>query len=247
MQQELQTETELEEFIFIMYEKWLGDFSYTDNFSGDLKIDATLNDFGIDEKYAFKSVHEVETNPFAFKNWYNKEIKGRRFALEITGNNGLIRYINPFYITYTYIGQGTFDQSSRYELIFSRTRIIHALVNTLRVIEKITSVVKNYVAIVSNDITINVFPNITVSLFNYGYSLTNDISTVIFQNDPTNNILINLVDGTYFFFAVHRSSSIFDVIQATITSGEITIILSDNNQIITENETSTDEGMVMPE
>ena len=242
LQQELQTETDLEQIIFVCFENWLADFNYVDDFSGDFQIDASLTDFGVDEKYTFRSIHDVDADPKEFTAWYHKKIKGRRFALEITNNNGFVRCINPFYITYKYIGSVGFDLLNRYELIYSRTRLVNSVVTTLRVIESISSIARMYLGRKSNDITINVFSNITVALFNYGYSLQNDITTVIYQNDPTSNILINIVDGTYYFYAVHRSSSIFDVIKATITAGEITIIEEENSQIITENETDDFQG-----
>ena len=229
LQQELQTETELEQLIFTQLVNWIADFGYADNFSGELKLDAAITDFGVEEKYGFKTIHEVDNSPFQFQKWYNEKIRGRRFALEITNNNGLVRYINPFFITYSYVGASGFEGLNRYELIFTRARLIANLTNSLKVIERITSIARIYLGRKSNDVTVNVFDNITVALFNYGYSNTADISTVVYQNDPTNNVLINIVDGTYYFFAVHRTTPTFyDFVKATIVAGEITIIDQDS-------------------
>lgn len=243
IQQELQSDTEIPQIIFASAEKWIADYEINDYFTADLKIEESLADSGSVENYSFKTVHEVDADRVAFRLWYDKNIRNRRFALEISKINDLTICVNPFLITYTYLGKGQFADKYRYELSFTRTKLINNNNHTIKIIDKITSVAKLYVGIASNDVTINVFDNITSSLFNFGYSITNDINTVTYQNDPTNNVLINLVDGSYFFFAVHRSSALYDVVKATITAGDITIILSDyNNQIITENETETFEG-----
>ncbi|MEA5458669.1 hypothetical protein VB796_06460 [Arcicella sp. LKC2W] len=127
VQQQLKSETELERIVFLKLENWIADYQYSDKFTGDYKAESSVADYGVDEKYAFKTIHETDTDPKDFKDWYEKKVRHRRFVLEITNNNGFVRRLNPFFITYTYIGTADFGQINRYELTFTRTILIDNL------------------------------------------------------------------------------------------------------------------------
>lgn len=124
IQQSYQSETELHQIIFLKTQKWLADWKYADRFSGDLKIDGSLADFGLDEKYNFKAMLDVDAEPLEFSIWFNRVLRGRRVCLELTGANGLIRIMNPFSVGYAHIGTPNFENINRYELIFSRVRYV---------------------------------------------------------------------------------------------------------------------------
>lgn len=125
IQQEYQTDTEISEVIFLSDpEKWLSDWQYKDRFEGELKIDSSLVDAGTDEKFVFKAVLEIDCDPMKFRRWHNEKIRNRRLALELTNNNEFVRVINPFVMTYAYLGTKDFENLNRYELTFSRVRMI---------------------------------------------------------------------------------------------------------------------------
>lgn len=251
VQQEHQTETELEALCFLRSESFVADFGFADNFMGDLKIESSLPDFGIDEKHTFKSIHEVDADPAEFKRWYTRKIKGQRFALELTNNNGFVRILNPFMITYIYIGTSEFSNLNRYELQYTRVRLVEFLpLADFKVIKRIDARTVNYALVPGTEATIILHDDVTSSLFDFGYSTQNDIETIIFQNTPSSPVIHQLADGDYYFFAVNRAyPAFYDVVQATITAGEVTIAEPEsyNPQIITDNETSIDEGITMPE
>jgi hypothetical protein len=249
VQQEDQTEVELPSIIFRSIERWIADYVYADKFMGDLKTETSLTDFGMDEKISFKSVHEVDADPRSFKTWFDRSIKGRRFALELTNNNDFVRVLNPFMITYIYVGTGEFQNLNRYELTYTRVRLVEFGQELPKFIERIISRKFNYAGTVTNEVTVMLFSGISMPAFDFGYSLSNDFNTIVYQNTPASNVLHNLVDGTYFFFAVNRAApQYFDVMQANIAEGEITIIEDFTNpQIITEDETLIDEGTFVAE
>lgn len=124
IQQEYQSETELDEIIFLKTEKWLADWRYADRFSAELKIEGMLAEFGFDEKYNFKAIIDVDADSKKFKTWYNRYILGRRVCAELTSANGLIRIMNPFTVGYTHIGGPNFENINRYELTFTRARYL---------------------------------------------------------------------------------------------------------------------------
>jgi hypothetical protein len=250
VQQEFQTDTELDALCFLRSETFLASFGYADNFMGDLKMESLLVDFGVDEKYGLKSIHEVDAEPAEFKVWYNRNIKGQRFALELTNNNGFVRLMNPFMITYSYIGTSEFSNLNRYELQYSRVRLVEFPLKDFKVIKQINARTINYALVPGTEATIILYEDATPSLFDFGYSTQNEFETIIFQNTPASPVIHQLADGVYYFFAVNRACPAFyDSVQATILAGEVTITEPEsiNPQIITDNETSIDKGITMPE
>lgn len=223
VQQENQTETEIKRIIFSSAEKWVMDFDPTDNIVTDVKIEESSSDAGSIDNYNFKTVHETDTDRESFLVWWNKYIRNRRFAVELLNTNDITICINPFTINYIYVGKGEFENKNRYELTFLRAKLIENNNRAMAVIEKITSVARLYLGQPSNDVTINLLAGKSTTLFNFGYSKTSNFDSIIYQNNPSNNILYNIVDGTYYFFAVHKTTSIFDRVRATINGGAITI------------------------
>lgn len=124
IQQAFQSETELDEIIFLKTEKWLADWKYADRFSSDLKIQGMLVEFGFDEKYNFKAMFDVDAEPKAFRIWFNRVLLGRRICAELTSANGLVRIMNPFTVGFDHIGSPNFENINRYELTFTRTRYL---------------------------------------------------------------------------------------------------------------------------
>ena len=127
LQQQFQTDTEIESLIFLNQNNFLADWHYADNFSGDLKIDSSITDSGTEEKFAFKAMLEVDAQPKQFREWHDRNVRNRRFALELTNNNGFVRVLNPFQITYSYLGQTNFENQNRYELTFTRAKMVNNL------------------------------------------------------------------------------------------------------------------------
>ena len=248
VQQRFQTDTQIDALLWKYQEKyvagWQGQY-----FEVDVEINDELTEMGFIEGHAITAEIEAFCTEKEFHQWWIKCFRGRRFFLELTNYLGNIRILNPFQIQYRYLGKKNVSEKRVFQLTFIRDRIIINNQDTRKIIRNISSIGKIYLGVKSNDVTINVLSDITASFFNFGYSLNNDLTTVIYQNDPTNNILINVPDGTYYFFAIHQNTAISDVMKASIIAGQIEIIISEiqNPQIITENETSIDEGIIMPE
>lgn len=131
IQQTFQSETELNEIIFLKTDKWLADWKYADRFSGELKIEGMLADFGFDEKHNFKAMLDVDCEAKDFKTWFNRSIRGRRVCVELTGTNDLIRIMNPFLVGYSYVGTSNFENINRYELTFTRTRYFENVADSM--------------------------------------------------------------------------------------------------------------------
>jgi hypothetical protein len=124
IQQSYQSETELDEIIFLKTEKWLADWKYADRFSAELKIEGMLAEFGFDEKHNFRAIIDVDADPRKFKPWFNRVLLGRRVCVELTSVNGLVRIMNPLTVGYTHIGGPNFENINRYELTFMRTMYV---------------------------------------------------------------------------------------------------------------------------
>ena len=127
IQQRYQTDTELERISFLKNQHYVEDWQYKHRFSGELKIDNAFTDFGLEEKYAFKAILEVDCEPMIFKTWYKRQIELRRLALELTNNNGFVRVMNPFMMTYSYVGTSNFENLNRYELNFTKVKLVDNL------------------------------------------------------------------------------------------------------------------------
>ena len=139
---------------------------------------------------------------------------------------------------------------SRYVLTFKRAKLIATSIYNFDIIKTVTTRTFNYAGVLNNECTIILMDNCDQELFVFGYSEQNNISVVIFQNDPKDNILYNIPDGTYWFFAQNQLiPDLYDSMRVKITAGEIEIIPDsiENPQIITEDETVNDEGTIVPE
>ena len=128
IQQRYQTDTELTKvIIFLNSQNYVSDWQYKDKFIGDLKIENSIADFGLDEKYAFKAILEVDCEPTDFKTWFKRKIELRRLVLELENNNGFVRVMNPFMMTYSYMGASNFENLNRYELNFQKVKLVDNL------------------------------------------------------------------------------------------------------------------------
>jgi hypothetical protein len=184
-----------------------------------------------------------------FEEYFVQFLKGQNLCLELTTMNGVTFIYNPFTATYNYNAPSTFFDTARHEIKLVPTKFIDYLTNSIKVIESIKTETKIYFGLSANDVTILLFEDCSPSLFHFGYSLTDDINTVIYQNTPSSNVLVNLPDGDYYFFAHNVKANLFDRVKATIKAGEVIIIQpeSNNPQIITEDETLIDEGTFVAE
>lgn len=127
IQQRYQTDTELTKVTFLNAQNYVSDWQFKDRFLGELKIENTVADFGLDEKFQFKATLEVDCEPTDFKTWYKRKIEFRKLALELTNNNGFVRVLNPFILTYSYVGSANFENLNRYELNFTRVKLVDNL------------------------------------------------------------------------------------------------------------------------
>jgi hypothetical protein len=250
VQQQFQSETELNSVVFRRSINTLAQWLYDEQLTAELKFEEILIDFGIETRVPFKATIITDSRPAEFREWWNKYIRGRRVAVHLINSNGYERIINPFIVTYTYVTGTNPSEPNRYELTFNRVRLIEYPTVNEKIIEEIVTEKFNYAGTLNNQVTIKTFADVSMSLFDFGYSDSTDLETVIYQSDPTSNILYNLTDGVYYFFAVNRAfPQLHHFVRADITDGIITIIAEDfdNPQIITENETIDDTGFVAPE
>jgi hypothetical protein len=129
-QQDFQTEIELNSIDFWGGENWTASWDLLDKHNGELKIEAKLDDF-FNENYSFRIFIEVDVLPIDFLKWFRTRIQNRRFAVELLNNNGLKRCLNPFFITYTYSGESSFEKKNRYELAFQRAKMIDYQIDSI--------------------------------------------------------------------------------------------------------------------
>lgn len=228
-------------------EDFLFDFSTQHSFVNYL-FQQVLTEFSLSKRLTFSVIVESILTREDFFEFWAKEVDGSRFCVELVDMNNYTIVLNPLYITYSYQGSASYTDSNRYELTFSRAKQVDYSLKDLKLIDFISSRTFNYAGTTANEATINLFGNISQLLFDFGYSIIDNIDKIIYQNTPASNIIHNLADGTYYFFAVNRQlPEFYDRVKATLTAGQIQIIVSelDNPQIVTENETSTDEGTLV--
>jgi hypothetical protein len=249
VQQSSQLSAEIKKIVFVGPTAWVAQFTIDDKLTAELKIDDTIGDSGNTESYSLKATLLIDTERYDFLDWYNKYIRGRRFAVELTNHNNHKICLNPFLITYTYTGRTNFDEPNKYELNFVRAKLISITTATIKVIQRLIIRTVRYPEGTANEVIITLYSNITLENYKFGYSTLQNPETIVFQNDPYSNIIHNLPDGIYYFFAVHRFADKSDYLRAEVKAG-VVIIISDSStpQIITENETTLDEGtFVVPE
>lgn len=233
----------------LMDEDFLFDFSTQHSFV-NYAFQQVLTEFALSKRLTFSVIIESIITREDFFDFWAKEVDGSRFCVELVDMNNYIVVLNPLYITFSYQGSSAYSDGNRYELTFSRAKQVEYSLKDLKLIESISTRTYNYVGVAANEATINLFANVGQTLFDFGYSTVNDIDTIIYQSIPASNILNRLQDGIYYFFVVNRNfPEFYDVVKATLTAGQIEIIISesDNPKIITEDETSIDEGIIMPE
>lgn len=235
--------------LHLISENFLFDFSSQHSFVNYL-FQQVLTEFSLSKRLTFSIIIESILTSDDFLIFWTKEVEGSRFCVELIDMNNYAIVLNPLHITYSYQGSGSYSDSNRYELTFSRAKQVDYSWKDLKLIKSISTKTYNYAGTPANEATINLYPNIGSPLFDFGFSAQNDIDSITYQTVPASNILNRLADGIYYFFAVNRNfPEFYDVVKATLTAGQIEIIISEseNPQIITENETSIDEGIIMPE
>lgn len=121
VQQEVSTDSELEAIYFAGTERWLADWQHNENVTGELKIENLATS---PTNETLKITLEGRIDEAEFKRWFDRYIKGRRLAIEMTNGNGSVRCLNPFFATYTYTASPAFWDVSRYEINFQRTRLV---------------------------------------------------------------------------------------------------------------------------
>jgi hypothetical protein len=122
-QQAYQSDAELKAIYFYRNNGWETEWGILDNIQGDIKIESLLSDF-LEEKYQFKVVIEKDVEPYSLFMWYKNRIQNRRFAVELTNQNDFVRCLNPFFVTYNYISETDDSKANRYEIIFTKARMI---------------------------------------------------------------------------------------------------------------------------
>jgi hypothetical protein len=122
--QRFQTDSEIiSPLQFLNGEKWVTGW-YWKFLQALLTIEEFQNEDGITEDYQFGAYLDSFCTEEIFRAWWTKYLKGRSFCAELTDMNGFVRILNPFRITYKYVGTRDYSESNRYELIFKRVKVI---------------------------------------------------------------------------------------------------------------------------
>lgn len=250
LQQSYQSDSEVEKMVFLADESFVSDWRYADNFMGDLKIESAIGDFATEDKFSFKAILEVDVEPMAFRAWHNNEIRNRRLALELTNNNEIVRVLNPFMMTYTYIGSSTMENLNRYELVFQRARMID---NFLDVEDNIISNV-DVVCPVFSDAYDEGFQHDGVlaagayiklkinapNLYRFGYSKYNDVLTV--TNWQASSFFKDIPENPYYFFAENLYNPFAPIIskKADVFCGDLVFEIISMTERILDNNVDPD-------
>lgn len=230
-------------------EDFLFDFSTQHSFV-NYSFQQVLTEFANSKRLTFSVIVESILTRDDFFEFWAKQVDGSRFSVELVDMNNYTVVLNPLYITFSYQGASAYSDSNRYELTFIRAKQVEYSLKDLKLIESVSTRTYNYAGVPANEATVNLFAHVSMPLFDFGYSTQNNVDTIIYQNIPASNIINRLADGVYYFFAVNRNfPEFYDVVKATLKAGQIEIINPEfeNPQIITDNETTIDEGIILPE
>lgn len=241
VQQRLQTSSKIAELIFKTAIQYVAIFQGP-RFTSDIELSKIFSENGRSESQTIQFEVETSLSCFDFDDEWNENISGRLFFLSITTYTKKQIILNPFLLNAQFIAKGN-SVGNIYRITCVNQRMLDYM-NEFKIISSISVKTKNYAGVIANECTINVFNDISIELFNFGYSTQNQIETITYQNTPSNNVIINLIDGEYYFFAVNsKAPQIYDVMKAIVKAGEITIVeISENQLIIQENETDPFEG-----
>ncbi|WP_211321186.1 hypothetical protein [Arcicella aurantiaca] len=212
-------------------------------FEGAFEV-ATISDNiqNYDEE-TFSITFDAQGSENEFEEFFNREFRRKNICVELTTMNNVVILRNPFTAKYTYLSATTFRDVARHQLTFQRAKFLEYS-QKFKIIKTVTVRTISYIGVVSNECTIVLLPNCSVDLFQYGYGLTEKIADADFQANQSSNVLHNVADGTYYFFARNiQLPTLYDSIRFKVVAG-VAIIIDEfyNSQIITENETTPDEG-----
>lgn len=188
--------------VFLFREEWLAEFGILNKTLADLKLELQITPNGHLQTPSLKFVTEQDISPQDFHSWFQQYIQGRNLVVQLLNNNNLVRTLNPLGMTYNYIGSAEFGQANKYELIFTRAKMIDSVFNPIKDIEQkapvysepTMNVKKTNVEIVFNDF-------VDPSLYETKFGATNNPR----KSKPFNRIS-NLLDGTYYIFIILKSN-----------------------------------------
>lgn len=213
-------------------------------FEGGFEVSTVSDNSQNFDEEIFTIVFDAQGTENEFSEFFNREFRRQNLCLEMTTMNKVVVIRNPFRAKYNYISATTFKDVARHQLTFERAKFIE-YPQKFKIIKTVNVRTVNYIGTISNECTIVLLPNCDPDLFDYGYATTNKIEDANFQVIKSSNVLHSVVDGLYYFFARNiQIPTIYDSIRFKVVAGVATIIDSDfyNPQIITENETTPDEG-----
>lgn len=250
LQQSYQSDSEIEQLVFLEGEKYVSSWDYAENFTGELNIETAIGEFGTQDNFSFKAILEVDIEPADFQKWHNTQIRNRRLALELTSNNEFVRVLNPFMMTYKYIGTSTFENLNRYELTFQRTRLVDNYLNLenndIKNVEVVCPIFSDaydegfersgltepgaYVKLKINA------PN----LYRFGYSLYNDVLTV--NNWQSSSFFSDIPENPYYFFAENLYNPFVPILnkKAIVFCGDLVFEIISMTEIILDNNVDPD-------
>lgn len=233
-QQDFQTETELDEILFLANENWTAEWELYDDFQTEFKIESKIEDF-FSETHSFRIIIEVDVLPSDFLRWYRTAIQNRRFAVELQNNNGFTRCLNPFFIAYTYIGEISFAKKNKYELSFQRAKLIQ---NTF-ILSFEAIVKKKYFSqtIPLNEVTIQ--PNMAVDLSLYKFGYSDSLHSQIIYTDS--NVINLYKEGTFFFWMIHSKNPTINYVTS------INLLLKNEDLHTGENSYIVGDGTTTPD
>jgi hypothetical protein len=218
-------------------------------FEGGFEVGTVSDNSQNFDEETFSIAFDAQGTENEFSEFFNREFRRQNLCVELTTMNNAVLIRNPFRAKYTYLSAPTFREVARHQLSFERAKFIEYS-QKFKIIKTVSVRTVNYISTISNECTIILLPNCSIDLFNYGYATTQKISDANFQANQSSNVLHNIADGLYYFFARNiQIPTIYDFIRFKVVAGVATIIDSDfyNPQIITEDETLMDEGITMPE
>lgn len=225
--QQVSTNTvELPDAIFLYKQEWLAEFGIINKTLAELKLEAQITPNGYLQSPSLKFTTEQDISPQDFQVWFQQNIQGRNLVVQLLNNNELLRTLSPMAMTYTYSGVAEFSQSNKYELVFSRVKMMKNVFNPVKDMPLKKSLITR-----SNgdkwltEVNIIFHDFVDSSLYEIKYGETNNPDDALMTSK-----INNYEDGNYFIFIMLKAyPTIFLTYKLIADSNNESVIYQYNN------------------
>jgi hypothetical protein len=157
------------------------------------------------------SLEVVHALPLAeFEKWFNRQIRNKPIAVEITTNNLEAYIFAPMSVSFRYIAPADETSGTRYALDFSMMK---------REVVKVGAK-KDYIdniSVSAETVTINLLPDFSTTIFQkFGFGKSRKLANATLFPENT----FDIEEGTFYFFVLHNNGN-FDTKKITVQRDDI--------------------------